>query len=190
MDTKWLDFGLGPNPDFYTRVSDWSRAINDWVEWKAEFRGFFWADGTIGVFQYPRTYQTKAGPVKTRYLSAHVVIAQRDDNEAVLRDIQAHLGGTIYNGARAIMDSPLNGERYVRAPQRVWRQARQDGVRQILAILRDVKMPYRGLATLDLIDEFLNLPRPRGAHLPEATKKRMWEIHAELKRMKLYAPPI
>ena len=159
-------------------------------EWLAEFRGFFWADGSIGVYQYPRTYQTKAGPVKTRYLFAQAVIAQRDDNEAVLREIQSRLGGTLTNGGRAIMNSPLNGKRYIRAPQRVWRQAHQDGVRHIVSILYQSWLPYRGMATLDLIQEFLDLPRPRGAHLPEATKKRMWEIHAELKRLKLYAPPI
>ena len=159
-------------------------------EWLAEFRGFFWADGTIGVYQYPRTYQTKAGPVSTRYLFAQAMIAQRDDNEAVLRDIQTHLGGTITNGARALFNSPTNGKIYRRAPQRVWRQARQDDVRQIVSILRESMMPYRGLITLNFVEEFLDLPRPRGAHLPEATKARMWEIHAELKQLKLYAPPI
>mgnify|MGYP001571258734 FL=1 len=56
--------------------------------WAAEFRGFFWGEGTIAVQiqNYERHY---------RSISVSASIGLRTDDAAVLREFQRRLGGTL-----------------------------------------------------------------------------------------------
>lgn len=60
--------------------------------WRAEFRGFFWGEGWLGIDMFK---SRRHGRLYTCH-RASIQIAQANDNKAMLYHIQEVLGGTVY----------------------------------------------------------------------------------------------
>lgn len=76
--------------------------------WRAEFRGFFWGEGWLGIDMYRNRRHGKMYVVHR----PNVQIAQANSNKAILFHIQDVLGGTMYErksdyGSQGARDLPV-----------------------------------------------------------------------------------
>jgi hypothetical protein len=78
------------------------------------------------------------------------------------------------------------GYTYERKPQLLWRAERIANVRRVIAILRTTRMPHPKLNLLDIMEQFLDIPRTIGKHTDEATLTRMRTLWEASKTAHLY----
>ena len=118
--------------------------------WCAEFRGFFWADGTLyaNVRKVSKNGKTFFRPMM------RISVAQRADNGMVLDDFKSKLGcGTIYR-------YPLPGttkRKWSRnaKPQVRWSVDSISGCRIVIDVLKGSVLPTKKGMEVALLDEFI-----------------------------------
>lgn len=94
--------------------------------WAAEFRGFFYADGSAAIFRAKNKGHYYYRPI--------LRILLRDDNKPLLLDIQEHLGGSVCQKTHSTTSA--NG--YICNPTAAWKTG---SYANILAVIEDVLLP-------------------------------------------------
>lgn len=127
--------------------------------WLAEFRGFFFGEGHLGI--------TSWGKPKKGFRSfvARVQITARSDDAALLFDIQSKLGGTVYHELPSRL-SPGTGSSSIKSyrsnPVTIWRLTRADDIRRLCDVLAPGKLPSKKLREVEIMREFLETVQPAG----------------------------
>jgi len=150
--------------------------------WVAEFCGFFMGEGTIGIYCSTRSYR---GSRNRYYFHASASITQRDDCGDVLKEFYDKFGGCLTSAGSENFTNPL-AYNYNRKPQITWRVGNRNTVKLIVDILRTSKINHSKSNILDVMDEFLALPRIRGKHISDDEFNIMNELYEKSKRLHLY----
>lgn len=146
--------------------------------WLAEFRGFFYGEGYLGICSWgvhPKGYPK---------LMARAQITSRSDDSAILLDIQSKLGGMVYQEGKGRKSS--NGNKtYQSNPYTVWRCTKASEVRRICDTLSLGVLPSRKRDQLQTILQYLStVPKPGGKPTVEqyALREQLWnqikDLHA------------
>lgn len=115
--------------------------------WMAEFRGFFFGEGHLGI--------TTNGTLKGKTYVARAAITLRDDDEPVLREIQARLGGLLHRERHGKI-SKINGKTHQTKPYVVWRVTSRADVARVCDILDAGVLPAKKRREVSIIREFLS----------------------------------
>lgn len=141
--------------------------------WCAEFRGFFWGEGYLGICswgKHPKGY-TK--------LSPRIQISIRDDDAQMLQDIHAKLGGVLTYQANNRHMANAN-------PVCVWRVTRKDEIERILDVLEQGVMPCKKQRQIVVLREYLKTMRPPGRRISGAIYRTREELHRQIKELHSY----
>lgn len=103
--------------------------------WAAEFRGFFFGDGYLGITRNGIRHGRAA-------YTARAQITLRGDDREVLLDIQAHLGGMIY-------DYQKEGKTFV-----VWRTRSSGDLGRVLNCLEGGILPAKKRFEIPIVRQF------------------------------------
>jgi hypothetical protein len=146
--------------------------------WVAEFRGFFFGDGYLGIVR--NGYSPRNGQA---YTTARADITVRDDDVAVLNDIQSKIGGRIIRGTRSVCK-----------PIATWRTRTLADVATVCDLLDSGFLPSKKRAEIAVVRRYLAIYIPRGkGHDPELIarlKAQRWELLAELQALHSYQPQL
>lgn len=138
--------------------------------WTAEFRGFFWGEGTIGIYRNNPKQKKWRGTV---YASAGIGL--RTDDEPVLIEFQNRIGGTLLR------------EKYKKYPNRTvsrWRTANIQSCKLISNLLKGGSvLSFNKKKQLGLWTEAVDVLIKGGRYTPEE-HQRFDEISVELRRLK------
>lgn len=143
--------------------------------WIAEFRGFFYADGYIGI-----TSNGISRNGKHKKFCAHAQVTQTRTDEAVLLDIQEKLGGTIWFEGRGRI-SYCRGVKVVTKPYCAWRVRSRNDVERILSILESGLLPSKKRKEIPILRAFLDTVRKTGSKFPSANDRK--RVLAEQERL-------
>ena len=145
--------------------------------WEAEFRGFFFGEGYIGM-----------NKVKPRQgVNAYRAVAQiniRADDAAVLYDIQRHLGGSVHNRIRP--GTPF--AKYVSHPSIEWSVTNRDELRRVVAILLRGQLPSKKRHVVELFAEAIELMKSRGGRYTMEERIHLDELVQAMKAAREYVP--
>jgi len=149
--------------------------------WAAEFRGFFWADGYMGIHQVHRKYRGK----RITHLRPSLKISQRNDNRAILEAFQARLGGYITtNPGRQVRD--IRGNARFTRPMACWEVHTTEGVRRAISLLCDGILPHNKQAQLKVMQEYLSMRHAPGHKYTSEEKERMEALRQEMVSLHQY----
>lgn len=115
--------------------------------WMAEFRGFFFGEGYLGI----TTNGRGRGKV---YHIARAAITLRDDDEPVLREIQKRLGGLLHR-ERCGRVSHVDGTPHQTKPFVVWRVTSKSDVARVCDILDAGHLPSKKRREIAVMRAFL-----------------------------------
>lgn len=148
--------------------------------WVAEFRGFFFGEGYLGITTNG-TNRANTGP---SYV-CRAQIAMRDDESPILYAIQKKLGGIVYGcDARNKNQNPFC----------VWRVTSSHGVARVCDILADGILPARKRRQVAVVRAFIRTlnekcgPRFPNPALSVHNLRRRADLHAQIKRLHAYRP--
>ncbi len=133
--------------------------------WVAEFRGFFYADGYIGI-----TTNGSSRNGKHKAFSACVQITLTRADEAVLLDAQEKLGGTIWYEGRGRV-SFYRGVKINTKPYCAWRIRSRADIERVLTILEDGILPSKKKKEIPVLREFLSTVRNIGSKFSSAAER-------------------
>ena len=148
--------------------------------WIAEFRGFFFGEGFLGIV----SWGMHSGYPK---LMVRAQITSRSDDEAILHDIRSHLGGIVYRENAGRSSSGKRGELYQSNPYSVWRITKADDIRRLCNILEGGVLPSRKKAQIAVIREFLDTILPPGKRIDLVTRAKRHELHEKIKALHQYS---
>ncbi len=115
--------------------------------WCAEFRGFFYGEGYIGI--------TRNGIKGTAVMySARAQITLRDDDLAMLQDIKEKLGGNLFFERRVRLTKVGDRDTFSR-PYAAWRTRSLTNLRLVIAVLEGGIMPSKKRQDLKIVKQFL-----------------------------------
>lgn len=123
--------------------------------WRAEFRGFFAADGWIGV--------TKSGP-GLYYATAAIML--RDDDRLLLEAVAEVIGGNVWAQ-----------DQTARKPTLTWRTRSPGTVGRICDLLEESTLPFAKARYVPLVREFLGIVGVQG----EAARDQRRRLHEALR---------
>ena len=155
-------------------------------EWAAEFRGFFWGDGSIEINTLHRTR-----PDGTRWTGfrPRLRIGQRADNRAILDAIQARLGGNVWQYKGHTMVSAANGRTYQSHPAFFYDITGTALVTRALALLNNGLLPHSKQRQIAIMQEYMAMrPRPGGKYKPGDVEK-VAALKQELIDIRKYREP-
>jgi len=117
--------------------------------WAAEFRGYFFGDGYLGIVRNGRSKGTGLSSS-----TARAQITTRDDDAAMLYDISSRLGGslsfTVATGGR------------VHCPVAIWRTRNAADVLRVCDVLDGGMMPSKKIAEIAVVRRYLSIKIPPG----------------------------
>ena len=117
--------------------------------WIAEFRGFFYADGYLGITTNGLSLDKKYKNFTAR---AQITLSQKD--EKVLLDIQEKLGGNIHYENRCktgfVHDKPVKT-----GPYCAWRVRSKVDVGKVIQFLENGLLPAKKREEVKIVKEFL-----------------------------------
>jgi len=121
--------------------------------WAAEFRGYFFGDGFLGIVRNGMDHRSGL-PANT----ARAQITTCDDDADMVRDIAARLGGRVYGDVFA------SGHRLPshRKPVVVWRTRNMSDVARVCTVLEAGIMPSKKRAEVAVMRRYLALRLPLG----------------------------
>jgi hypothetical protein len=141
--------------------------------WCAEFRGFFWGEGYLGITSWGIH---PSGHIK---LSPRIQIAIRDDDADVLRDIHSRLGG--------VLTFQANNRHMAKAnPIAVWRVTRKDQIARVLDVLEGGILPSKKRLQVAIVREFLETVPEPGHRIPSDVYRRREDLHRRIKELHAY----
>jgi hypothetical protein len=150
--------------------------------WAAEFRGYFFGDGYLGV--------TRNGSSRNNGRSHLVACAQittRDDDRAMLDDVARHLGGRVSG------DDWARGQQF-RRPVAVWRARGIEAVTRVCDVLDGGLMPSKKRAEIAVVRRFMAIRIPPGQRAAGVDYEDLWtqreQCIAEIQRLHSYAAPV
>lgn len=147
--------------------------------WAAEFRGYFFGDGYLGIVRNGKDRRTGL-PMNT----ARAQITTRDDDAAMLHDISAKLGGKVSLAA-------ASGDRK-HHPVAIWRTRNMVDVARVCDALDGGLMPSKKRAEIAVVRRYLAIripPGPRTADFNvEALRAEREACIAEIQRLHAYRP--
>ena len=156
--------------------------------WLAEFRGFFFGDGYLGVVANGKNRKGKV------YYSCRAQITIRDDDIKMLKDIKSKLGGLLHTEQRGKI-SKKDGKVSISRPYSVWRATGKKEVSVVCDILDMSVMPSKKIKEVIEMRKYLNTIGAVG-HGPLNNKKKIAsykrtlekrdKIALELKRLHSY----
>lgn len=116
--------------------------------WMAEFRGFFFGEGYIGI--------TTNGLSRNKYLhyNPRIQITLRDDDISILKEIQAKLGGGLYREGLG-RKTKKDGKEYQSKPYAVWRMRKKQDIERVLKILDAGYMPSQKRLQINTLRKFI-----------------------------------
>lgn len=124
--------------------------------WVAEFRGFFCADGYLGIV---RDGKSRKG---NQIYTARVNISLRLDDLPILEEIQKRLGGCIcFAGARTKQKGD-GSKVLVSNPTATWRVSGIKNITRVCDLLEGGIIPFRKKDQVTNIRSFLCLKAPKG----------------------------
>lgn len=117
--------------------------------WRAEFRGFFWGEGWLGIDMYQNR---RNGRMYTAH-RPNMQIAQANSNAAVICHIQDVLGGTVY-----VRKSGYNSQGARDLPIHTWMTRTNGACRLVHEILSEGQFfPDKKFAKVEAFGHFLDL---------------------------------
>ena len=154
--------------------------------WMAEFRGFFFGEGYLGVIVNGK----KHGKIQH---TCRAQITLRDDDVEMLHDIHSKLGGLLHTEKRGRI-SKINGKKHVTRPYSVWRVTGKPDVTRVCDILELSVMPSKKRLEVLVLRKYLDTigilkHGPRTKEKAELWKKTFdirQELANELKRLHSY----
>jgi hypothetical protein len=153
--------------------------------WMAEFRGFFFGDGYVGI-----TTNGVGRRTKGKNYTGCIQITLRDDDIAILEEFQSRLGGSIWRerrGRRVRFDE-LECEA---KPYAAWRIRSRTELLRVLDILDGGFMPSQKRGHVRLLREFLGtcgrIKPGKQTQEEEKEVQRIFARRAELHRQMLEA---
>lgn len=145
--------------------------------WVAEFRGYFWGDGYLGI-------TTNGTGKRIPSFTARAQITTRDDDAAMLHDIAERIGGKVSGD-----DWARGSEK--RRPVAIWRTRNPATVGLVCDLLDGGLMPSKKRREVDVVRRFLALePFPSGRHTEafdyDAAVAARYALVEEIKAMHAY----
>ena len=123
------------------------------AEWAAEFRGFFWGDGSIEINRFSRK---QSNGKRWQGLRPRLRLAQRADGVDILLAIQQKLGGRVYQYKGHKIVSGGNGRVYHSSPACYWEVTSKALSQRVLDILAGAKLPHSKRQQAAVLQEFLD----------------------------------
>jgi len=128
-------------------------SIND-----AEFRGFFYADGSASLVRYHKTYKKSDGPTSYYLYRPQISIGLRDDDLSVLKWIKNRYGGSIW------VRSDHNYLGHLPNPYKigntkkgyVWTCTNVIICHKLCKIFLDTSIPYKKVRAVSVLYNFLD----------------------------------
>ena len=147
--------------------------------WEAEFRGFFWGEGYIGIYACNRHEGGKHYKIVRPQLS----INQAENNLSILKEIQSKLGGRIQK-----IPSFKYKDGILRRTQYLWIVNDIYTIQRVIDILKKGLFPDKKLDYLSLVEECISIMKKhkRGTHYDKATKSRMLQLVEQVKKIKSF----
>lgn len=118
--------------------------------WMAEFRGFFFGEGYLGITRNGKGRSKTSAP----QFVPRAAITARDDDEAVLQDIHSKLGGLIHYDGRGKI-TVFEGVEHKTKPYAVWRVTSKDDVARVCDVLELGTLPSKKRHEIAIMREFL-----------------------------------
>lgn len=148
--------------------------------WMAEFRGFFFGEGYLGIVSWGKT------KFDIPKLAARAVISSRMDDAVILHELHSKLGGQIFTQlpSRAITSS--SGKTYTCNPSVQWRATKAEDVSRICDILNMGLLPSKKRREIAIIREFLATVLPPGKRVPQEIYQKRYELHQQIKLLHKY----
>lgn len=136
----------------------------------AEFRGFFYADGSASIVRYRKWYK---GKNKTEYwlYRPQITILQREDNLPLLQELKKEFGGSIWR--RNVPKNPEHRKEGTK-PAMAWTNTNILQCKELCEILLKAKFPYRNYKNVKILNEFLKWRISKGLD------KKLGEIEKEM----------
>lgn len=113
--------------------------------WAAEFRGFFFGDGFLGIVRNGKSRWT--GEIS---MTARAQITLRDDDSDILLAIHARIGGAITR----------EGSKLNKRPTMIWRTRSRSEVERVCDLLEGAALPSKKLAEVAVMRRFLAIKVP------------------------------
>jgi hypothetical protein len=133
------------------------------TEWAAEFRGFFWGEGSLWI-------QGKAGTYAVR-----AAISLRSDDKEVLIEFQRRLGGRIFI-------QPLLGEKLAAR----WQVSKKEDVARIASLL-ETKLPFKKAREVPIWKQAIDLRISKeGRHWTLEQIEQMNNLADQLKSLRQF----
>jgi LAGLIDADG endonuclease len=141
--------------------------------WEAEFRGFFFGDGYLGITTNGVSRHTGETTFTVR-----AQITVRDDDIAMLHDIASKIGGKVYSETGTAKRRPIA----------IWRIRNAKQIAQICDILERGVMPSKKIAEVAVVRRFLSYPHAfgQGFRVTSEIAKIRHACVAEIKRLHSY----
>lgn len=141
--------GTGPTP-LPVNVSPPLGHLMDDPLWRAEFCGFFWGEGWLGI----NRFQTRRNGKTANQYRPEVMITQSVENRAVVEHIRDVLGGYVYERAAYVHGS----DKQLRGPYYTWQARSQMVARRAVDILSgDFYFPDKKSEKVTALGEFLDI---------------------------------
>lgn len=154
--------------------------------WAAEFRGFFFGEGSLEIGTVNHTYTSKGHTYTHMQLRPRARIIQRDDSSAILEAIHAKLGGSVTRHGSKKMISPVNGKGYISRPTMSWHVMSGEGVQRVLDLLKGGMLPHQKLHEITYLEAYLALrPRPGQKYTPEQFQRAL-DLKEALAQCRVY----
>lgn len=155
--------------------------------WAAEFRGFFWGEGSLGVYLHQPHKIAHPDRLYVGYsYSVIASITARTDELDALRAIQSRLGGTLHV-RKGFYVAEKDGSHRTTSFWRVSHALECDRLGRLLAV-NPTRMPFRKRLQLAAWQEANTIrsskKRGRGTPYTDAEAERMRWLSDELKRLK------
>lgn len=150
-------------------------------EWLAEFRGFFFGEGFLGIVswgKHPKGYSK---------LVPRAQITCRSDDVAILHDICSKLGGFVYTEWDGRKSSGKHEELYQSNPYSAWRITKASDIRRLCDILEGGLLPSRKKEQISTMREFLATCLPPGKRLTDELYAKRQELHLKIKALHQYS---
>ena len=151
--------------------------IDQW--WWAEFRGFFWGEGSIILAKSNHSGFN---------LQPQMKISLRDDDAAVLHDIHEKLGGSLATYTRKIRENQATYGKRIINPQLAWAVVGIPNIYGILPYLEQGVLPSKKKAELATMREFCEYRLELPLKLTPEQKVVLNTFYEKLRALKRYNP--
>lgn len=142
--------------------------------WCAEFRGFFWGEGYLGITSWG--VNPNKGSIR---LMARIQISIRDDDADVLIDIHRKLGGVLTYQDNNRLHAKAN-------PICIWRVTRKAEILRVLDVLENGALPSKKRLQIAILREFMDTVPAPGKKPTQAEYLKREHLHRQIKQFHSY----